>query len=218
MSDGTRATIGAGDLIQTEDMGTPGKIPRSKLVLGVVDTDNGDVSASNPMPITGTVAGNVGGFTAISTASKTRPANTTAYAVGQILAESTSAGTAWTFPNCVRAAGGSGSILGALITDTANQTIPPQFELWLFTAPPSTLNDAEAFAPNPLDLENLVTVLSFQTFLAAAVNGVLQATEICRPFKCALASTSLYGVLVNTIAYVPVSQENFTVTLQIGED
>jgi hypothetical protein len=52
MADGTILNAGSGgDTIQTEDFGAAGKIPRSKLVLGAVDVDGGDVSATNPMPV-----------------------------------------------------------------------------------------------------------------------------------------------------------------------
>jgi hypothetical protein len=42
----------AGDTISTEDIGGGVKLPRSKMVIGVHGTDSGDVSTSNPMPIT----------------------------------------------------------------------------------------------------------------------------------------------------------------------
>lgn len=57
MADGTILNPGlGGDKIWTEDTGNPnGKIPRSKLTLGDVDSDDGDISATNPMPVAGAV-------------------------------------------------------------------------------------------------------------------------------------------------------------------
>ena len=59
MSDGTAlnaVTAPGGDTIDTEDPGGGApKIPRSKIVIGVRDTDGGDVSGSNPMPVTGSL-------------------------------------------------------------------------------------------------------------------------------------------------------------------
>lgn len=54
MSDGTRLNSGSGgDLIWTEDTGAlQGKIQRVKLALGAVDSDSGDVSLTNPIPVT----------------------------------------------------------------------------------------------------------------------------------------------------------------------
>jgi hypothetical protein len=58
MSDGTRLNQGlGGDLICTEQTTrATGKIPVSKIVLGDVDVDGGDVSATNPMPVQTTAA------------------------------------------------------------------------------------------------------------------------------------------------------------------
>lgn len=51
MSDNTQLNVmSGGDIIQTEDFGTAGKIERVKLVLGNKDVDNGDVSSTNALP------------------------------------------------------------------------------------------------------------------------------------------------------------------------
>lgn len=174
--------------------------------------------AQFPTAVTVPGGASVGGYTAVPAASKTRPANTTAYAAGQVVAESTTAATVWTFANCVRANGGTGAILGALLTDTSKQGTTPQFNLWLFSALPTIQNDAVAFAPSAGDLANLVAVVNLSNWTAANANGILQTTEINRPFKCAAGGTSLFGVLVAANAYVPVSGETLSITLQIGED
>lgn len=254
-----------GDVISTEDIAGV-KLPRSKISLGVSGTDDGNVSSTNPMPVsfpsgvavnnfpssqavtvsnfpssqavtvsnfpgTQTVSGSVsvsnlpatqavlaGGYTTVPTASKTRPANATAYAIGQVVAESTSAATVWTFTNCVRANGGTGTLLGVLLTDSAKQGTLPQFNLWLFNASPTVQNDAAAFAPSTADLAKVVAVVNLSSFTAGNANGVLQATELNRPFKCGASTTSLFGVLVAANAYTPVSGEAFGITLMIGED
>lgn len=52
MSDNTTLNPGAaGDVIATEDIGAY-KLPVSKIRLGAKDVDGGDVTASNPMPVT----------------------------------------------------------------------------------------------------------------------------------------------------------------------
>ena len=56
MSDGTRLNPGLnGDLIQTEDI-SGAKYPVSKIILGNKDVNDGDVSATNPLPVTGTIS------------------------------------------------------------------------------------------------------------------------------------------------------------------
>ncbi len=163
----------------------------------------------------GTVS--AGGFTAVPTASKTRPSNVTAYSIGQVIAESTSAATVWTFTGCVRANGGTGTLIGVQLTDTSKQATTLQANLWLFSATPTVQNDAAAFAPSSGDLANLVAVVNLVNFTAANANGVLTTYELNRPFKCG-AATTLYGVLVAANAYTPTSGEVFGITLLIGED
>lgn len=50
---------GGGDRLRTEEIGIK-KYPVSKIVLGAAGVDDGDVSAANPMPVTGTMVVNVG--------------------------------------------------------------------------------------------------------------------------------------------------------------
>lgn len=60
MADGTVLnSMAGGDKVDTEDMGSRGKIQRMKLVLGNIDTDGGDVYSSNPLPTTAVATGNV---------------------------------------------------------------------------------------------------------------------------------------------------------------
>lgn len=76
MSDNTRLNTGiGGDLIRTEDI-AGSKIPTSKLVLGNKDVDDGDVSASNPLPAELTDGTNTVGVT-VAGALKVEVENTT---------------------------------------------------------------------------------------------------------------------------------------------
>src|SRR5437899_1218013 len=55
MADNTQIVAGSGDVVSTEDIGGGVKLARSKIALGAHDVDGGDVTATNPFPITGTV-------------------------------------------------------------------------------------------------------------------------------------------------------------------
>ena len=55
MADGIQINTGTGPVIATELIGTA-MLQRVKLAVGNVDTDSGDISATNPIPITGTVS------------------------------------------------------------------------------------------------------------------------------------------------------------------
>lgn len=67
MSDNTIINIAtnAGDIIATEDIDDV-KIPRTKLVIGEYGTDDGDISSTNPMPVTGTVTATPTGTQTVS--------------------------------------------------------------------------------------------------------------------------------------------------------
>jgi hypothetical protein len=161
------------------------------------------------------------------TASKTRPSDTTAYAAGDVIAESTSAGTVLTFSNMSRKTGSSGLILGAMMIDSANQSTKPQVELWLFSAAPGAKNDNAAFAPTDAELETLIDIIKFDntnalvgTVTAGADGNSIQKTSspIAIPFKSAEGSRALYGVPVVRNAYTPVSGEKFTFQLRVAYD
>jgi hypothetical protein len=169
------------------------------------------VTPANPFPV------RAGGFMAVPSDTKTRPADINAYAVGDVVANSTSAATVWTFTNCVRANGGTGAILGVQISDSAKQSILPQFDLWLFNAAPTTQQDNVAFNPSAGDLANVVDIISLTAFRGGTSNGMLTQQDINRPFKCG-ADANLYGILVAANGYTPVSGEAFTIKLKIGQD
>ena len=166
----------------------------------------------------------VGGYTTKVSASKTRPSDTTAYAAGDVLNESTSAGTVFTLDNCARYNAGTGVITGALIQDSANQSTKAQLELWLFSVAPTSDNDNAVFTPTDSELDNLVGVISFpETYVGDATSGaggncVYSAGQVNIPFSCAAADDQLYGVVVVRNAYTPVSAEVFRVSLLISQD
>ena len=54
MADNVNVTPGSGKIIAAEDIGSGVLVQRVKMVLGVLDTDSGDVSSGNPMPISAT--------------------------------------------------------------------------------------------------------------------------------------------------------------------
>lgn len=165
----------------------------------------------------------------------TRPADTTAYAAGDAMSNSTSAPDALTFADVARFLGGGGEILGALLLDSANQATKPSCELWLFcgSAAPVPDNDNAVFTPTDAELANLVGVIVFDGVTAgwayvgdatvgAGGNVVIPgrigpsgagAHRVGLPFVCNAASDDLFGLVVARNAYTPVSGEVFTFTL-----
>jgi len=154
------------------------------------------------------------------TVSKVRPADTTVYAAGDVLAESTSAATVWTFSDTVRGSGLGGTIQSAELIDSAAAATKPELELWLFDASLTTQNDNAAWNPSDTEMKACIGMILFPAggFMTAGANGMIMASNLVLPFQCAAASSTLYGILVVRNAYTPVSNEEFTIRLQIFQD
>jgi hypothetical protein len=156
-------------------------------------------------------------------AANTRPADTNAYAAGDVLCNSTSAPLPITFANCVRANGATGYIHGALAVIGANQATKAQFELWLFHTAPVVDNDNAAWTPTSTEESNLVAILDFtatpkvgDATAGAGGNCVYEIASAGRFFKAAAASRNLSGVVVMRNAYTPVSGEVWTFKLKLS--
>lgn len=154
--------------------------------------------------------------------SKTRPADTTTYASGDVVDAGT--GTGLTFSEIVRTPGATGVLMALQIVDSANQTLKPVLELWLFNTALTFDNDNAAFTPTDAELATLVAILPLTgSYVGDATSGaggnvVYTSTNLAIPFQCAANERALYGVLVTRNAYVPVASEVFTVTLRVLQD
>ena len=156
----------------------------------------------------------------ISVATFTRPADTTAYAAGDVV--STLAGAIMTFANTVK--DGVGAIQGATLFTSANVSTKMDAELWLFHTAPAAVADNAAFAPTDAELLTVVGVIQFPTGeWRVGLSGAGAAGNACNPqtglgiplntHKVAVPVNDIYGVLVTRNAYVPVSAEVFTINL-----
>jgi hypothetical protein len=149
----------------------------------------------------------------------TRPSDTTAYASGDVVCNSTSVPTIMTFADALKY--NNAVLQHAMIVTSANVATKPDLELWLFDTTVAMDNDNAAFTPTDAELLNLVGVVSFATgdFKAgdatggAGGNAICEATNLGIPINPA-AADDLYGILVARNAYVPVSGEVFTVRLK----
>lgn len=169
--------------------------------------------------------GEVGGRTRRISASVTRPADTTQYAIGDALGTASGSATAnFTLSAMGRINQGSGTITGVSVVSSANQTTLPQMTLWLFDTAPTNANDNAAWAPADGDLANLVAIIplseQYQANRAAAASGnaVIAASGLNRSYRCASGTPDMTAVLVLGNAYTPVSAEAFTVLVHVMQD
>ena len=149
-------------------------------------------------------------------------AATTDYSIGDVLSNSASAGTAWTFSDVTKIKGGFGEITKAqVISETTNLT--PSLTLYLFKATPTcNLNDNIAnTAPLHADLENYIGKIDFVGMTDLGGDSESLATpgtygNLPLDFNCAVDSTSIYGVLVTRDAITgEVAGDDMTILLTI---
>lgn len=159
-------------------------------------------------------------FTKTVTVSKTRPSDTTAYAIGDSISESTSVGTVWTFAGLAKAVGLGGILQSAMLIQSAAQTTRLSADLYLFDTSPTAANDNAVWNPSTAELKTCVAVLSFSgaLFAPAQSNGVNQLDGIARSFQCSSSSMDLYGILIARNSYTPVTSEELTIRLTAIQD
>jgi hypothetical protein len=151
----------------------------------------------------------------LPTASFTRPADTTAYASGDQVANSTTAGSVvpMTFSPCTKGAGRSAQIRRVRISKTGTSVTNTAVRLHLFNVLPTVSagdNAAITIATGAAGYIGQVDVTIGQTFTDGAAG---QAT--C---EVNVNSLTLYGLLEARGAWTPASAEVITVTLESCED
>jgi len=155
---------------------------------------------------------------ALPKASFTRPADTTAYAAGDVICDSTSAPTAFTIA-VGRIVDGVGLINHASLSISTAQSTKLDAEVWLFDTAYQTSNDNAAFAPsdNAADgsgnLANVLAVIPFGNGPIIGSGNVYYSAPVNRMFKCASGTQNIYWALVARNAYTPTSGEIYTLRL-----
>jgi hypothetical protein len=153
----------------------------------------------------------------------TRPNDTTAYAAGDVVSNSTSAPTIMIFPRATSQAGGNGIIQQAILVTSASVATKPDLELWLFDTTVTMDNDNAAFTPTDAEMLTLVGVIRFPTSsfvvgtatAGAGGNAACDVQNLGIPINTKNGDNSLYGILVVRNAYVPVAEEVFTVRIKV---
>ena len=154
-----------------------------------------------------------------SSVSFTRPADTTAYASGDIVANSTTAGSVvpLNFPNCSVGIGRAMQIRRVRIIKSGTGVSNASFRLHLFNVLPtvgSGDNAAISISTGAAMYLGQVDVTVGQAFGDGAAGTA--TTEVnCHPVG---GASNLYGLLEARGAYTPASAEVFTVKLEIVQD
>lgn len=206
MADNVPITAGVGTNVATDDIGGV-HYQRVKVALGPNGTYTADADGTaergqyvDPRVLTATVK-------VVPTVSTT-PAYSAKDAVGSNM----------TFAGVARANNGSGRIVKVVITDKGQQFAA--LDLVIFNTAPAAATDNAAFDPTDAELasdlcEGVIPISAgaWSDFFDNAI-----ATVPCNlPFRCAAASTSLFGVLVarGTPTYTSTSDLAVTIFVEL---
>jgi hypothetical protein len=162
--------------------------------------------------------GEVSGRTVLATASFTRPADTTAYALGDLVANSTTAGSVVQMQFTVsRIAAGSGMIRRLRLRKTGTSISAAAFRLHLFNASVTTITNGDngAFSvSNCANYMGKVDLTCDQVFTDGASGNAIPS--VGSEINFALASGQvIYGLLEARGVYTPGSAEVFTLELEV---
>lgn len=168
--------------------------------------------------------GQVGGATVATSASFTRPANTTAYAQYDIVAAQASGVSVvfLQFSGLARIANGSGYIVKARL-ETNRSTEAGSYRLFLYrktaanlTTPPANLGDNDLFPMIYANRGDRIGYIDFATWVtggSGSDSSSCQVTDIRLSFGCDTLETSLYGLLTVNAAVTPANAQQFAVYL-----
>jgi len=148
----------------------------------------------------------------------TRPADTTTYAAGDNLSNSTSAPTSggFTLSNAARKSGGSGIITDMIVTSSivGSTALMLQGEVWIFDQAVTNINDNSAFVISDGEAKTLVGIVPFTLSpcgaAASANNCKAHIQGLTIGFTCVGSADLRYLIQVKN-AYVPASSEVITV-------
>lgn len=153
----------------------------------------------------------------IVTASQTRPDNTAAYAVGDVVG--TSPAAVGVLENVADANGGSGKILKLKVAKSGAGTTNAKFRLSVFNVSPDAVADGDPF---PFAFADFAT-LQFNVDFTLEAYGTgsdcaVAVTDGIKYFVCDAGSKNLFYALTATAAYAPDSREEFVVEAVIELD
>lgn len=182
--------------------------------LSASQTEAPYVGSDNPLPV---AAGRV---VVVTAPTMTRPADTTAYAAGDLVANSTTAGSV--VPLEFDVGGGSGMVRKIRIRTnrTSGGTTNAVFRVFLFrTAPTVAGGDNAAFNPaNAANYLGAMDVVLTDQFSDGAVGNGVPAVGSEINYSLPDGSTKLFGLVRAGAAYTPASAEQISVALEVLKD
>lgn len=151
-------------------------------------------------------------------ATMTRPADTVAYAFGDLVANSTTAGSVTPFTiAAARANDQPGQVQRGKLKKSGTTPTNGIFRVHLFSASPSVANgDNGAFAPTAMaGWIGVLDVTTSQVFGDGCVGVAVPALGSVVPFVPASGTQNIFALLEARAAYTPANGEVFTLELEV---
>lgn len=153
-----------------------------------------------------------GGLTQV-TANFTRPADATAYAIGDVVCNSTSSPTVLTFSGMATANGRGGILRTVVLYLGSNPTMRPVYDLFIYRVAPAIDNDNATFTPTDSEARECIGVVPLSVGVPGDTTGTstnsIYTAQVELAYVCDASSTSLYGVLVARNAVTPTSADTY---------
>lgn len=181
------------------------------------------ISASVQAMVTGVVladgnaiVGRVGGISTTVSATFTRPADTTPYTAGDMVANSATAGSVTKMSFSVARATGLGALIrGATLRKSGTSATNAYFRLWLFKTDPTVdaaSGDNLAFLTN--NSANVIGAIDFVVDMACS-DGVVGRGVPRVGSEIVCTTDTVYGLLQALAGYTPANAEVFAIDLSL---
>lgn len=142
----------------------------------------------------------------------TRPADTTTYAVGDAMTNSTSAPSVFTLDlSAFCVPGQSVEIRKLVVVSSVKQSLLPLVNVFLSSTTFSATNDNSALSIDDTTMESGGSWFNCDLQNSTALNSRVAYSGNHQPLILASDDTKFYGTMQAANAYVPVSSEKFTI-------
>lgn len=206
MAENVTLNAGAGgDVAAADDIGGV-KFQRVKLIQGADGVNDGDTSLLNPFPTRPLY------LPVTIQTSFIRPANVTAYAAGDAVADAAAVAGGFTLAGMARVSGGGGIITDMLVTSDNDPATRLVGEVWLFNQSVTSIADNAAYAVSDAEILTCIGCIPFATF-DAGNNSFSQVAGLNMLYNC-VGSANLRFLMRTRNAYTPASGEAISVTLK----
>ena len=206
MADNLGYTPGAGATIGADDISSI-HFQRIKLIHGADGTNDGDVSFANPLPV---IEKNP---VRILTLDVTRPANTTAYAINDAIADTTPTAGGFTWSAAARTSGGTGAIQAFRFASANDAATPLVGEVFVFNQAVTAIADNAAFVISDTEVKTLICKLPF-SLEDIGNNDFYEVNGLWIPYTC-VGTDDLRFLMRAKNAYTPISGEVLTAEVSV---